>query len=188
MLKSLLIPVLILLGVAVVGLFLYARRRERSARVAEMLAGTNLLAAWTYAPDEWRRAVEEEYTWAKSKDGVGHCYISATGIYVKNDSQDRLIDLSSDGKVVTHASYRGADSRSPLKLRVRWRVVRQYKDRPDEVKYFKEDYRIPVPIQNKDDAARVADFFTAQLENNLGAYTAVVPDDEPISLFGKDSS
>jgi hypothetical protein len=44
-----------------------------------------------------------------------------------------------------------------------------------------------VPIRNRDDAARVAAFFTAQLENNLAAYTAVVPDDEPISLFGKDS-
>lgn len=187
MFEVLLFPLLVLLGVAVVGAILYARRRERRARVAEMLAGTNLLAAWTYAPDEWRRAVEEEYTWVKSKDGVGHCYISPTGIYVMNDSQDRLIDLNIAGKVVTHASYRGADSSSPLKLRVRWRVVKQYEDRPDEVKYFKEDYRIPVPIQNKDDAARVAAFFTAQLENNLDAYTAVVPNDEPISLFGKDS-
>lgn len=187
MLDYLVIPVLVLLGVAAVGSFLYARRRERRSRVAEMLAGTDLLAAWTYAPDEWRRAVEEEYTWVKNKDGVGNCYISPTGIYIRNDSQDRLIDLSGEGKVVTHASYRGANSSSPLKLRVRWRVVKQYEDRPDEVKYFKEDYRIPVPIQNKDDAARVADFFTAQLENNLGAYTAVVPDDEPISLFGRDS-
>jgi hypothetical protein len=187
MLEFLVIPAFVLLGVAVVGSILYARRRERRARVAEMLAGTDLLAAWTYAPDEWRRAVEEEYTWVKSKDGVGQCYISPTAIYVKNDSQDRLIDLSGDGKVVTHASYRGADGNSPLKLRVRWRVVKHYEDRADEVKYFKEDYRIPVPIQNKDDAARVADFFTAQLENNLDAYTAVVPDDEPISLFGKDS-
>jgi len=64
----------------------------------------------------------------------------------KDDSQDRLIDLSNDGKVVTYASYRGADSSSPLKLRVRWRVVIRYEDRPDEVKYFKEDYRIPVPF------------------------------------------
>jgi hypothetical protein len=44
-----------------------------------------------------------------------------------------------------------------------------------------------VPIRNRDDAARVAAFFTARIENNLDAYTAVVPDDEPISLFGKDS-
>ena len=152
-----------------------------------MLSGTNLLAAWTYDPDEWRQAVEEEYTWIRNKNGIGHCYISASSIYIKNDSQDRLIDLSNDGKVVTHASYRGADSNSPLKLRVRWRVVTRYEDRADEVKYFKEDYRIPVPVRNRADAARVADFFTAKLENNLAAYTAVVPDNEPISLFGKDS-
>jgi len=33
----------------------------------------------------------------------------------------------------------------------------------------------------------VADFFTKQLEDNLEAYTAVVSDDESISLFGHDS-
>ena len=181
----LLIFVLVLLGGALV--FLYLGRRKRKARIAEMLSGSELLAAWTYDPDEWRRAVEEESTWIRNKNGVGQCYISPSGIYIKNDSQDRLIDLSNDGKVVTYASYRGADGSSPLKLRVRWRVVTRYEDRPDEVKYFKKDYRIPVPIRNRDDAARVADFFTAKLENNLAAYTAVVPDDEPISLFGKDS-
>ncbi len=181
------IPILVLFAVAGVGTFLYIQRRAHKAKVAEMLDGTNLLAAWTYAPDEWRRAVEAEYTWVRSKDDVGSCYISPSGILVKNDSQERLIDLSSDGKVVTHASYRGADSDSPLKLRVRWRVVTEYADRPNEVKYFKEDYRIPVPIQHRDDAARVAAFFTTHLENNLAAYTAVVSDDEPISLFGQDS-
>lgn len=185
MIIFLLIFVLVLLGVAVG--FFYARRRNRRSKIAEMLSGDDLLAAWTYDPDEWRRAVEEEYTWIRNKDGVGHCHISPSAIYIRNDSQDRLIDLSNNGKVVTHASYRGADSNSPLKLRVRWRVVTRYEDRPDEVKYFKEDYRIPVPIRNRNDAARVVDFFTVKLQNNLDAYTAVVPDDEPISLFGKDS-
>lgn len=179
--------IIVLLTVAFVGSVLYVWSRKRKARVAEMLSGDNLLAAWTYDPDEWRQAVEDEFTWIRNKDGVGQCYISPNAIYVKNDSQDRFFDLSDNGKVVTHASYRGADSGSPLKLRVRWRVVRQYSDRPDEVKYFKEDYRIPVPVRNRNDAARVADFFTTKLENNLAAYTAVVPDDEPISLFGKDS-
>lgn len=178
--------ILVLPAVVVAG-FLYVRWRKRKATIAEMLSGDNLLAAWTYDPDEWRQAVEDEFPWVRSKSGVGQCYISPSAIYVKNDSQDRLIDLSNNGKVVTYASYRGADSSSPLKLRVRWRVVRQYSDRPDEVKYFKEDYRIPVPVRNRNDAARVADFFTTKLENNLAAYTAVVPDDEPISLFGKDS-
>jgi hypothetical protein len=185
MFMFLLISVLLAVGFA--GSFLYAWRRKRKAKIAEMLSGDDLLAAWTYDPDEWRRAVEDEYTWIRNREGVGQCYISPSAIYIKNDFQDRLIDLSDNGKVVTHASYRGADSSSPLKLRVRWRVVKQYADKPDEVKYFKEDYRIPVPIRNRDDAARVASFFTTRLENNLAAYTAVVPDDEPISLFGNDS-
>jgi hypothetical protein len=184
---SLFISVSVLLVVAFVGYFLYAGMRKRKARIAEMLSGDNLLAAWTYAPDEWRRAVEDEFTWVRRKDGVGHCYISPSGFYIRTDSHDRLFDLSGDGKVVTHASYRGVDSSSPLKLRVRWRVVTTDRNGNEQIKYHKEDYRIPVPIQHRDDAARVAAFFTAQLENNLATYTAVVPDDEPISLFGKDS-
>ena len=76
---------------------------------------------------------------------------------------------------------------SPLKLRLRWKVVRQDTDGRSEVKYYKEDLRIPVPLAHYEEAKRVADFFTARIENNLEAYTALVPDDEPISLFGKDS-
>lgn len=60
-------------------------------------------------------------------------------------------------------------------------------DRSAEVKYYKEDYRVPVPLRYREEAERVVDFFVTRLENNLEAYTAVVPDDEPISLFGKDS-
>jgi hypothetical protein len=185
--NSLLISVLVLLIVAGVAAFLYARWRKRKARIAEMLSGEDLLAAWTYDPDEWRQAVEEEFTWVRNKDGGGHCYISPNAIYVKTDSQDRLIDLTGNGKVVTHASYRGADGSSPLKLRVRWKVVTERQGQPDEVKYYKEDYRIPVPIRNRDDAARVAAFFTDRLEKNLAAYTNLISDDEPISLFGDDS-
>jgi hypothetical protein len=63
--------ILVLLAVLVTGSFLYVGRRKRKARIAEMLSGDNLLAAWTYDPEEWRRAVEEEYTWIRNKDGVG---------------------------------------------------------------------------------------------------------------------
>lgn len=184
---SLLISILGLLGVVFAGAFLYARWRKRKARIAEMLSGEDLIAAWTYDPDEWRRAVEEEYTWVRRTDGIGNCYISPSAILIKNDSQDRLIDLTGNGKVVTHASYRGADGNSPLKLRVRWKVVTTDRNGNEQTKYYKEDYLIPVPIRNRNDAARVAAFFTDKLEKNLAAYTAVVPDDEPISLFGKDS-
>ena len=55
---SLLISSLALLGVVFAGAFLYARQRKRKARIAEMLSGEDLIAAWTYDPDEWRRAVE----------------------------------------------------------------------------------------------------------------------------------
>jgi len=183
---SLLIPFAALLAVAVLGFYLYLYRRKRRERISEILSGTNVLAHWIYTPVEWQRAVEEEFTWAKSKGDEGHVYISSTNIYVKSNSGDRFIELGGEGKVVTYAGYRGEEG-SPLKLRVRWKIVRRYQDRGDEVKYYKEDYRIPVPLKHKEEAQRVAEFFTAKLEANLNAYTAVVPDDEPISLFGKDS-
>jgi len=181
-----LILVAALLLVTIAGGYLYIRRRRRRAKIAEILSGENVLAHWTYAPDDWKRAVEEEFTWAKSKDTIGHVYISPTTVYIKSDSGDRLIDLAGDGKVVTHASYRGTEG-SPLKIRVRWKIIKRYQDKPDEVKYFKEDYRIPVPLRYSEEAQRVAAFFTARLQDNLAAYTNVVPEDEPISLFGKDS-
>jgi hypothetical protein len=186
MLGSLFIPFVVLLVVVILGCYLYIKRRQRRERISAILSDTNLLAQWIYTPDEWQRAVAEEFTWAKSKGDSGHVYVSPTAFYVKSDSGDRLTELGGNGKVVTHASYRGAEG-SPLKLRVRWKIVKHYADRPDEVKYFKEDYRIPVPLKYEAQARRVADFFTAQMEANLNAYTAVVPDDEPISVFGRDS-
>ncbi len=185
MTEFLVLALLALIAVGTVGYYVYAKRRSRKERIDRILSGSNL-ARWTYAPDEWRRAADEEFTWVKNKDSAGEVCISPTSIYIKNNSQDRLIDLSGDGRMVTHASYRGSDM-GPLKLRVRWKVVKRDPDRSDEVKYYKEDYRVPVPPRHREQAERVVDYFVTHLENNLEAYTDVVPDDEPISLFGKDS-
>ena len=166
--------------------YIYYRRRVRAKEVATVLDDPNPLAVWTYTPEEWRRAVEDEFSWARRDGSSALIRICETGIYLKTDAQSRLIELASGPKVVTFAGYRGTEG-SPLKLRVRWKVVRHNRRGGEEVKYYKEDYRIPVPLREKDAAQKVVDFFTARLENNLDAYTAVVPDDEPISLFGKDS-
>ena len=180
------ILLVVLVAVAAAGAYLYIKRRSSQQRSSEILADPNLLAHWVYAPDEWRKAIEDEFTWIKNTEGTGHIYISPTAICVKNDFQERIVELADQGKVVTNASYRGAEG-SPLKLRVRWRVIEQREYGADEVKYYKEDYWIPVPSKYKDEARRIVEFFTARIENNMAAYTAVVPDDEPISLFGKDS-
>ncbi|HEX8921887.1 MAG TPA: hypothetical protein VF766_10445 [Pyrinomonadaceae bacterium] len=178
--------VIVALGAAViVGLYLI-RKRGRQRRLNEIISDPNLLAHFVYAPNEWRRAVEDEFTWVKNKESPGHVYITPTALCVKNDFQERIVELADGGKVVTNVSYRGADG-SVLKLRARWRVVEHNVDRPDEVKYFKEDYWIPVPLKQKEDARRVAEFFTAQIENNPQAHANLVADDEPLSLFGKDS-
>lgn len=179
--------VLALLGAAVVGWRVYARRQKRKARIALLTEGVDLLAQWSYKPAEWRRAIEEEFSWASSKDYEGRVYISPTTVYVQSDHRDRLIELADQGKVVTHASYRGADE-SPLKLRVRWKVVtRSRNGLSEEVHYHKEDYRIPVPPGAKWPARKVAEFFTAQLDRNPEGYASLVGEDESISLFGNDS-
>ena len=180
------IAVVILLIAAGVTGYLYYRRRVRAKEIAAILDDPNPLAVWTYTPEEWRRAVEDEFSWGRSDGSSAQIRICETGIYLKTDSQSHLIELANGPKVVTFAGYRGTEG-SPLKLRVRWKVVRHNRRGGEEVKYYKEDYRIPVPLREKDTAQKVVDFFTARLQNNLDAYTAVVPNDEPISLFGKDS-
>jgi hypothetical protein len=182
----LLITLLVLLAAAAAALYIYFRRQKRNELVALLTDGVDVLAHWTYTPAEWRKAVEEEFTWASGKDNAGEVYVSPTAIFIRTDSHDHLIDLADKGKVVTHASYRGTDD-SSLKLRVRWKVITTNRSGAEHVEYHKEDYRIPVPPGAKEAAQRVADFFTAQLENDLDAYTALVGEDEPISLFGKDS-
>jgi hypothetical protein len=186
MFGSFFIAAVVLLLVAIGGGYLYVRGRARERKIAELLSGMDLLARWTYTGDEWRKAVAEEFTWARHGEGSGTIFIWTRGIYVRSAGGDRIFDLSGGGRVVTYAAYRGAEG-SLLKLRVRWRVVEQYADRPDEVKYYKEDYRIPVPLEHREAAQRVVEYFTAQAQNNPDAYATVMPDDEPLSLFGKDS-
>lgn len=181
----LLITLLVLLAAAAAALYIYFRRQKRNELIALLTDGVDVLAHWTYTPAEWRKAVEEEFTWASGKDNAGGVYVSPTAIYIRTDSHDHLIDLADKGKVVTHASYSGTDD-VPLKLRVRWKVVTYDQYGSEHIKYHKEDYRIPIPPGAKEAATKVADFFSRQLENNLEAYTALVGDDEPISLFGND--
>ena len=175
-----------LIVVLIVGRRIHSRRSARLEDIAEMISGRNLLAQWPYAPKEWRQAAEDEFDWVKNKEGGGHVYVSPTAVYILGEADEHYIDLTADGRVVTHASCR-ASHMSPLKLRLRWKVVHKYEEGNTEVKYYKEDLRIPVPLAHHEQAKRAADYFTAQIENNLEAYTALVPDDEPISLFGKDS-
>ncbi len=181
-----LIAIVIVLALAAGAGYWYFQRRRQAQAAADILNDPNPIATWTYTPQEWQQAVSDEFSWASSDGGSAQIRICLAGFYVWSDSQSRVYELEKVGKVVTFAGYLGTEG-SPLKLRVRWKRITRYDDRPDEVKYFKEDYRIPVPLREKDAALKVVEFFQSRLENNLNAYTAVVPDDEPISLFGKDS-
>jgi hypothetical protein len=185
MFEYLTLAVSALLVAGVLSFYLWSGRRGRKRLISELTSGRGLIAAWPYTPEQWRAAAEEEFAWARGGNSAGHVYVSPDAVYIKGGVKGRLIDLSGGGRVVTHASFSGGDM-SPLKLRVRRKVVHHHPDRADEVKYYRDDYRIPVPAEHRDAAGRVVDYFTSRHEKNLEAYAESVSDDEPLSLFGKD--
>jgi LPXTG-motif cell wall-anchored protein len=168
------------------GGYLFFKRRKRNRVIADVLSGENLIGRWSYHAAEWQQAVAEEFSWAKASDGGGEIFISPRTIYIKSASSDHLIELNGS-KVVTHASYRGTEG-APLKIRVRWKVIESNADGVQQrTKYYKEDYRIPVPLRERAAAEKVVLWFSAHCEKNLDAYADVVGADEALSIFGDDS-
>ena len=178
------VVLLIGVGVGVLLLLNFLTRRQHKRKAAAIVSSPKLLARWQYAPDEWTAAVAEEFTWVKHADKPGQVFISPDAIYVATGREERVINLSGKGKFVTHASYRGVDV-SPLKIRVRWKVMSQRNDDPKD--YRTEDHRIPVPRGAKEDANRVVQFFVTQAEQNPHRVTAVTSPDAAMSIFGKDA-
>jgi hypothetical protein len=164
----------------------YLRRRRHAQVAANILNDPNPLATWTYTPVEWQQAVSDEFSWGSSDGGSAQIRICQSGFYVWSDSDSRVYELEAGGKFVTFAGYLGVEG-NPLKLRVRWRTITHDRNGNEEIHYHKEDYRIPVPVREKEAAMKVVDFFKDRLEKHLDWYTALLPDDEPISLFGKDA-
>ena len=164
----------------------YFRRRRKAIAATAILNDPNPIATWIYTPAEWQQAVTDEFSWASGDGGSAQIRICQSGIYVWSDSHSRVFELETSGKFVTFAGYLGVEG-NPLKLRVRWREITQDRNGNEEIHYHKEDLRIPVPVREKEAAMKVVDFFKTRLESHLDWYTALLPDDDPISLFGKDS-
>jgi hypothetical protein len=170
------------------GIYLYYRRGRRRKMIDDILADVNPLAVWTYSPEEWRRA-QEELSWGNADDGPVQVRISRFGIYFKGRAREQVLPLSDGNRIVTFAGYGGAEG-NPLKLRTRWRVITHDHSNEfarEQIKYYKEDYRIPVPLREQAAAQNVVNYFTKWLADHPDFYTQMLPDDEPISLFGKDS-
>lgn len=180
------IAIVVVLASAVGVVYWFYRRRQQAHAAADILNDPNPIASWTYTPQEWQQAVIDEFSWASAHGDSGQIRICQSGFYVWSDSHSRVCELEAGGKFVTFAGYLGVEG-SPLKLRVRWRTITRDRYGNEEIHYYKEDYRIPVPVREKAAAMKVVDFFTTRLEKHLDWYTALLPDDEPISLFGKDS-
>jgi len=181
--------IIVLAGLAAGAIFLYQRRSRRRKAIDDILFDVNPLAVWTYSPEEWRSAVQEELSWGHADDGPVQVRISRSGVYFKTRSSEHLLPLADGTRIVTFAGYGGAAG-NPLKLRTRWRVVthdRREEYDQEKIKYYKEDYRIPVPLREHAAAQNVVNYFTKWAEDNPRFYTQMLPDDDPISLFGKDS-
>jgi LPXTG-motif cell wall-anchored protein len=176
----------LLLALAAGAGFWFYRRRRQAHAAAEILNDPNPIASWTYTPQEWQQAVSDEFSWASAHGDSAQIRICQNGFYVWSDSHSRVYDLEAGGKFVTFAGYLGVEG-NPLKLRVRWREITRDRNGNEEIHYYKKDYRIPVPMREKEAATKVVEFFTTRLEKHLDWYTALLPEDEPISLFGKDS-
>ena len=181
-----LIAVALLVVAALVAGYYYLIYRKHKSEIADILSDPNPLASWTYTPQEWQQAAADEFSWGRVDGRSAQIRICPIGIYVSDGAKHHLFELESGIKKVTFAGYAGTDP-SPLKLRVRWRIISYNRNGHDETKYYKEDIRIPVPLREKEAALRVVDYFTKQLDQKLNDYSMLIPDDEPISLFGKDS-
>ena len=181
-----LIVIGLLLAIIAAAGYWYFKRRRQASLAADIVNDPNPVASWTYTPQEWQQAVTDEFSWASARGASAQARVSQRGVYVWSDSDSRVYELETGPKVVTFAGYLGIEG-SPLKLRVRWKIVSYDREGNRQVHYYKNDYRIPVPLREKGAVLKVVEFFKTRLENNLDAYTAVIPDDEPISLFGKDS-
>ena len=180
----------ILIGIAaavVVLAGLFFLTRVWNSQLAKKIArDPHPLAVWTYTPEEWQQAVADEFTWARARGNSATIKICQLGFLVDDGSRARLYDLETSTRLVTFAGYVPIEG-GLLKLRVRQKIELGNQNDPNETKYYKDDYRIPVPLREQEEAQKVVDFFMSKMQNNLDAYTDLIADNESISLFGNDS-
>ncbi len=178
--------IFVVIFLAVGGFYLYQRRQRQRKAIDDILFDVTPLAVWTYSPEEWRQAVDDELSWGRVDDGPTDIRICRSSVYFKNQAREHLLPLADGTRIVTFAGYLGGEG-TPLKLRTRWRVITQDQNGNEQIHYHKEDFRIPVPVREKDAALKVVDYFTKWLDDHMQFYTKMVPEDDPISVFGKDS-
>jgi len=172
--------------VLAVGVFFLVRLLR--AEVAEDIRNDpNPLAVWTYAPAEWQQAVADEFNWGRARGNSAQIKICQLGYLVDDGSHARLFELETSTRVVTFAGYIPIEG-GLLKLRVRQRIgINDKHHYRNDVKYYKDDYCIPVPLREREQAQKVVDFFMTKLQHNLEKYSQLLADDQSLSLFGNDS-
>jgi len=185
MFELLLAGIFVLVLLAAGGVYLYQRRQRQRKAIDDILFDVSPLAVWTYSPEEWRQAVSDELSWGGVDDGPTDIRICRSGVYFKNRSREHLMPLADGFRIVTFAGYLGEGL--PLKLRTRWTVTTEDRNGDKQIHYHKEDFRIPVPLREKDAAVNVVIYFTRWLEDHERFYSELIPEDDPISITGNDS-
>ena len=186
MFDLLLAAILLLILLAAGGIYLYQRRQRQRKAIDDILFDVSPLAVWTYSTEEWRQAVSDQLSWGRVDDGPTDIRICRSGIYFKNRLREHLMPLADGLRIVTFAGYAGGEG-MPLKLRTRWTVTTEDQNGNRKIHYHKEDFRIPVPMREKDAAINVVIYFTRWLEDHERFYAELIPEDDPISITGNDS-
>src|SRR5215831_3406892 len=174
--------IFVLVLLAAGGVYLYRRRQGQRKAIDDILFDVNPLAVWTYSAEEWRQAVNDELSWGRVDDGPTDIRICRSGVYFKNQAREHLMPLADGIRIVTFAGYLGGEG-LPLKLRTRWTVTTEDRNRETKIHYHKEDFRIPVPPREKDAALNVVIYFSRWLEDHERFYAELIPEDESISIM-----
>jgi len=129
--------------------------------------------------------VADEFSWGRSRGNAAQIKICQLGFLVDDGSHARMFDLETSTRLVTFAGYVPIEG-GLLKLRVRQKLSID-RFHPNDNQYYKDDYRIPVPLREREQAQKVVDFFMTKLQSHLDEYSQLMADGESISLFGNDS-
>ena len=157
---------------------------QRKNGMRDILLGKDVLARWTYSPEEWRTLAAGEFEWVRHVETPGQIYISPYAILIYNGRDRFFADLQSNGALVTKAVVRGTNP-PVFKLRTRWKQT-VYSNSGKKVNYFSNDFHVPVPSGREEEAARLVEYFDAQAEKNADAIQDVMPEEGGLSILGKE--
>ena len=159
----------VIVVIVIISIFSYfSRRRERRETIASIREGENILAKWSYSPEEWKKYAEDESSgWIQNKDIPGEAFITRTNVYVTNGNDEYFFEFEKERKLLTRCSYLN----SFIKLRIEWlttstRRIGTYGASYDTYNHHHEDFRLFVPVGNEEKVSKLMTEFNNQIHEN----------------------